>query len=142
MQIIIFAHTNTPSRPRLERRHRYCFFFLFQIRLATPFGGGNHFFKYKLTPQSVRDLSLCTRTLNKQHQQQIIMASTSSQIFWNQNTLQSKSTVVEDDKWMLQFKEFITQATQLLIKTGTREYSLDSIAKTWNSEGALKRKYS
>ena len=70
------------------------------------------------------------------------MASTSSQIFWNQNTLQSKSTVVEDDKWMLQFKEFITQATQLLIKTGTREYSLDSIAKTWNSEGALKRKYS
>ena len=69
------------------------------------------------------------------------MASTSG-LFWNARSLESKSTVVEDDKWLLTFKETITPTGYLTVKTGTREYSLESRSKTSNSEGALKRKYS
>ena len=68
--------------------------------------------------------------------------SSSSTIFWNAQSLQSKSTVIEDDRWLVTFNEFINPVTQLIVKTGTREFSLETKSKTWNSEGALKRKYS
>jgi hypothetical protein len=66
-----------------------------------------------------------------------------SGIFWSPQYLAAaRSTTVEDEKWMLAFNENITPSTVLTVKTGTREYSLESKSKTWNSEGALKRKYS
>ena len=68
------------------------------------------------------------------------MAS-SSKIFWSPNTVESKSTIVEDEKWLLAFKESMTPYSLLTIKTGTREYGLEAQSKQANSEAALRRKF-
>jgi hypothetical protein len=64
-----------------------------------------------------------------------------SNIFWNPRTLESKSSTVEDEKWLLTYKDSVMMDCNLIIKTGTREYSLEARSKAWNSEHAVKRKY-
>jgi hypothetical protein len=64
-----------------------------------------------------------------------------SNIFWNPKTVESKSSTVEDEKWLLTFKDSVMPECNLIVKTGTREYSLEARSKAWNSEQAVKRKY-